>query len=129
MISIGMKASAIQAIAIGAEFAIRDGVIEWHTPDIPQPTEAEITAKIAELEEGRERAAMVASPAQIRVTLLQLGLLADVQAIADADQAASIVWEYALEIRRNNALIDALGVDFTEEQIDDIFRYAMDLTI
>ena len=43
-------ANAIQALASGAEFAIREGVVEWHSPDIPQPTEAEITAKLAELQ-------------------------------------------------------------------------------
>ena len=77
-----------------------------------------------------ERAAMVASPAQIRLTLYQLGLLPTVQAIADADPQAAIVWEYAAEIRRTNALIDALAGDgFTPAQIDDIFRYAMALVI
>jgi hypothetical protein len=77
-----------------------------------------------------KRAAMVASPAQIRVTLWQLDLIGTVQAIADADPKAAIVWEYATEIRRTNALIDALGSDgFTPEQIDDIFVYAMQVKI
>jgi hypothetical protein len=90
---------------------------------VPQgPTKAEaLTAK---------RAAMVASPAQIRVTLWQLDLIGTVQAIADADPKAAIVWEYATEIRRTNDLIDALGSDgFTPEQIDDIFVYAMQVQI
>ena len=54
--------------------------------------------------------------------------MATVQAIADADPAASIVWEYADEIRRNSPFIDGLGrAAFTPEQIDDIFIYAMAL--
>ncbi|SEN67728.1 hypothetical protein SAMN05216227_102039 [Pseudorhodobacter antarcticus] len=85
---------------------------------VPEPTIAE------------RREAMVASPAQIRVTLWQLGLIKTVQAIADADPKAAIVWEYATEIRRTNALIDALGSDgFTPEQIDDIFVYAMQVSV
>jgi hypothetical protein len=76
-----------------------------------------------------KREAMVASPAQIRVALWQLDLIGAVQAIADADPKAAIIWEYATEIRRTNALIDALSGDgFTPEQIDDIFVYAMQVT-
>ena len=76
------------------------------------------------------RANAVISQAQARLTLLQLGLLTAVQDIADADPAASIVWEYADEIRRASPFIDGLGkAKFTPEQIDDIFRYAMDLKI
>ena len=123
-------ASAIKAIAPDAEFAIIDGVIDWHKPDIPQPTEAEITAKIAELEEGRERAAMVASPAQIEVTLYDLGLIEAFDAISAADPRAAIKRRTVLEYRRTNPSIEALTEEgFTPEQIDDIFRYAMDLVI
>lgn len=82
--------------------------------------------QIAQDASTAELAAMIATPAQVRLTLLQLGLLETVQAIAESDPEAAVIWEYALEIRRNNALIDALGSDgFTPEQIDDIFRYAM----
>ena len=74
------------------------------------------------------RAGAIASQAQIRLTLHKLGLLETVQAIANADQAASIVWEYADSIRRASPFIDALkGEKFTDAQIDDIFRYAMGL--
>lgn len=78
-----------------------------------------------------ERAAMVATPAQMRLTLHRMGLLATVQAIADADPEASIVWEYALTIQRTSPLIDALGgpEGFTPEQIDDLFRAAMAVDI
>jgi len=88
----------------------------------PEPTAAEALAAW--------RANAVISQAQARLTLLQLGLLTAVQDIADADPAASIVWEYADEIRRVSPFIDGLGkAKFTPEQIDDIFRYAMDLKI
>jgi hypothetical protein len=76
------------------------------------------------------RATAVISQAQARLTLLQLGLLATVQDIADADPAASIVWEYADEIRRNSPFIEALkGEQFTDAQIDDIFIYAMGIVL
>jgi hypothetical protein len=76
------------------------------------------------------RASAVASQAQIRLTLHQLGLLATVQAMADADPDASIVWEYADAIRRASPFIDALkGEAFTDAQIDDIFVYAMALVL
>jgi hypothetical protein len=76
------------------------------------------------------REAAVISQAQARLTLYQLGLLATVQDIADADPAASIVWEYADVIKRNSPFIDGLGAaSFTPEQIDDIFTYAMALVL
>jgi hypothetical protein len=74
-----------------------------------------------------ERAAMVCTPAQMRLALLGAGLLAQVQAIADSDPAAAIIWEYATQIIRNSPLINAMGGEngFTPEQIDDLFRAAM----
>lgn len=98
------------------------GEIDWSR--LVTSSDAATDARLA-MREG-----WVVSPAQIRLTLFQLGLLDTVQAIADIDPQASIVWEYAAEIRRTNGLIDALAGDgFTDEQIDDIFRYAMDLVI
>ena len=76
--------------------------------------------KIAE-----ERSKMVCTPAQMRLALHRMDLLAQVQAIADADPEASIVWEYATQIIRTSPLIEALGTDFTPEEVDDIFRVAM----
>ena len=74
-----------------------------------------------------ERAAMRCTPAQMRLALHRMDLLTQVQAIADADPEASIVWEYATVIERTSPLIDALGGPngFTDTQIDDIFRAAM----
>jgi hypothetical protein len=44
------KANAIQALVIGADFAMVDGEITvWNGPG-PQPTDAEITAKLEELQ-------------------------------------------------------------------------------
>ena len=86
------------------------------TPYIP-PTPEEILTQ--------ERAAMICTPAQMRLALHRMELLAQVQGIADSDPEASIVWEYATQIERNSPFIEALGTDFTPDQIDDIFRAAM----
>jgi len=48
------KADAIQAIVPEAQFAITGDLVNWHTPNIPQPTEAEITEKMAELQINAE---------------------------------------------------------------------------
>jgi hypothetical protein len=91
-----------------------------NTPD-PAPVPAPEEALAA------ERAAMRCTPAQMRLTLHRMDLLTQVQAIADADEEARIVWEYATVIERTSPLIDALGGPngFTDTQIDDIFRAAM----
>ena len=44
------KAEAFVSLCPGAEWVIRDGSVEWFSPDITQPTEAEIQAEIARLE-------------------------------------------------------------------------------
>lgn len=68
--------------------------------------------------------AVVVTPAQMRLALYRAGLLDQVQAIADSDPEASIVWEYATTIYRNSPFIDALKGGFTDEQIDDLFATA-----
>ena len=96
----------------GPEFdALKNTAPDWHEADASKP--------------APNRASMICSPAQMRLALRRMSLLAQVQAIADADPEASIVWEYATQIVRNSPLIEALGGDFTPEKIDDIFRAAM----
>ena len=75
-----------------------------------------------------QRAAMSCRAAAMRIVLHREGLLDQVQAIADSDPEASIVWEYEAIYKRNDPFIEALGVEaFTPEQIDDLFREAMKL--
>lgn len=69
----------------------------------------------------------VVTPRQARLALLAAGLLDDVNAaIAAAGTQAQIDWDYALEIRRDNALIASMagGLGLTSAQIDDLFRAA-----
>jgi hypothetical protein len=93
---------------------------EVNIVDLPDPTPEEQEQALQ-----AERASMICTPAQMRLALHRMGLLAQVQAIADSDPEASIVWEYATSIVRTSPLIEALGADFTPEEIDDIFRAAM----
>ena len=67
------------------------------------------------------------TPSQMRLTLHRAGLLATVQAIADSDPEASIVWEYATVIVRDSPFIAALSAasGFTGAQIDALFIEAM----
>lgn len=67
------------------------------------------------------------TPAQMRLALHRAGLLATVQAIADSDPEASIVWEYATVIVRESPFIAALSGQsgLTADQIDALFQAAM----
>jgi len=101
----------------GPEFeALKNTAADWNDAEPSRPPEPPIE---------EQRATMICTPAQMRMALHRMDLLAQVQAIADGDPEASIVWEYATQIVRTSPLIEALGSDFTPEQIDDIFRAAM----
>ena len=70
------------------------------------------------------------TPRQCRLVLAQQGLLSSVEAMITAqDEATRITWEYALEFRRDDPLLNALGVDLglTHEQIDQFFISAAQL--
>jgi hypothetical protein len=87
---------------------------------IPEPTPEELLAA--------ERAAMRCRAAAMRFVLDDMGKLDEVQAVADSDRKASIAWEYEPFYTRNDPFVNALGVDlFTPEEIDDLFRAAMQL--
>lgn len=73
---------------------------------------------------------LVCTPAQIRLALHRAGKLEQVQAIANANPEAGIVWEYATEIHRDSPLIAALGSRiFTDAEIDELFSAAMDIDL
>lgn len=64
------------------------------------------------------------TPRQVRLLLLGQGLLDQVEAmIAQQDRATQITWEFAIEFRRNDPLLNALGqnLGLTEQQIDEFF--------
>ena len=112
-------------VEAGPEFeSLKGSAPDWHDAPVSSPPEPPI---------DEQRAAMTCSPAQMRVALDDMEapddatktMLDVVEGIVAQDRKASIVWEYATQIVRTSPLIEALGKDFTPEEIDDIFRLAM----
>lgn len=67
---------------------------------------------------------------QARLALLQTGMLAQVNtAVAAADEATKITWEFSSEVQRNNALVSTLAaaLSLTDAQLDDLFTLAATL--
>lgn len=70
------------------------------------------------------------TPRQVRLLLLQQGLLSQVEAtIATMDQATQITWQYAIEFHRDDPLLNALAnqLGLTEQQVDEFFIAAYQL--
>ena len=79
------------------------------------------------------RAEMACSRMQARIALHQAGLLGAVEAaVAEADPVVQIAWADATEFRRDSptiaALAAALDPPLTDEQLDDLFEQAMQVT-
>lgn len=76
------------------------------------------------------RRSMVVSPLQFRRALRQTGLYQSVtDYVATQDDDTQDAWEYAVEIRRSDALIAqaAALLGKTAEEVDDLFRLAATL--
>jgi hypothetical protein len=70
------------------------------------------------------------TPRQARLALLGAGLLDAVEAaIAQGPRADQITWEFAVDVRRDYALIENLGtaLGLTSAEIDNLFRTAATL--
>lgn len=70
------------------------------------------------------------TPRQARLALHAAGLLDQVEAaIAAGDKSTQLTWEYAVEFRRDDQLINSLGkqMGLTDEQIDNLFIEASNL--
>lgn len=64
------------------------------------------------------------SPAQIRLALDQLGLLAKVEsAVAAGDNTLKIEWEFRQEFKRDNPTLNAMAksLGITDDELDNIF--------
>lgn len=64
------------------------------------------------------------SPRQVRLLLLSQGLLEQVEQMIQAqDKATQIAWEFALEFKRNDPLLNNLATNLglTNEQVDQFF--------
>jgi hypothetical protein len=72
----------------------------------------------------------VVSIRQARLALYQLGLLTNVEAaVASADEATKITWEYTTEVRREDPLVQTLsvGLGLTSDDLDTLFTLASTL--
>jgi hypothetical protein len=85
--------------------------------------------------ELRARKPSVATPLQIRLALIKLGRLDEIQTlIANLEEPAKTIvmteWEYALEIEKNSTTIQSIGayIGLTEQEIDDIFELASNIS-
>jgi hypothetical protein len=82
------------------------------------------------------RKLMIVTPAQLRLALLQSGILPSqitdvISQLPDAAQreTVGILWEYATQFERNHPFVAQIGIMFgkTEEEIDQIFTVAKTL--
>jgi len=116
----------VSFLECGPEFeSLKLSASDWSGHPVKSLSKEEIAVQLEQ-----SRADMRCSPAQMRLALLAAGLLDQVQAIADGNPEASIVWEYATVITRNSPLIASLGGDngFTPEEIDALLIAAMKVT-
>lgn len=99
------------------------------------------SGKIVDCRDGEEIEAEVAvppDPTPIAVTPLQMrralrvaGLKAGIESfLASAGEEAQEAWEYAVEIRRDDALVAAAAqaLGKTAEELDELFRVAATMT-
>lgn len=72
----------------------------------------------------KERVPASITPRQCRILLLQRGLLSQVETmIAQQNEDVRITWEYAIEFRRDDPLLNQLApaINLTEAQLDQFF--------
>ena len=77
-----------------------------------------------------ERQGMVCSAFQGRAALSDAELLTAAQTAVDAAGGiTALAWEYAIEWKRTSPMIAALSavLELTDEQVDDLFRAAMEI--
>lgn len=77
------------------------------------------------------RVPQVISRFQAKAALLQAGLLDDVeQAVAGSDALTQLAWAEAQELRRESPMVTAIAgaLELTDEEVDDLFRQAAEIT-
>jgi hypothetical protein len=94
-------------------------------------TQAALNAALAEVGDGastRQPVPESVTPLQARKALRAAGLLQQVEeAIAAAGEEAQEEWDFALEVRRDHALLNTIATDLNldSEGIDGLFRSAV----
>lgn len=81
-----LKAKAISALRPRAEYAMRDGVVEWLDTNQTEPSDAEIQAKMTELVQGKPMA-------DLRAKRDRLIGLTDWTQAEDIPQATRDLWK------------------------------------
>ena len=95
-----------------------------------EPLLAEVEANIQPADPIIVQVPQVITIRQAKLALLSAGLLDDVDAaIAQADRATQIEWEYATEIHRNWPTLRSVqgAIGLTDEQVDGLFIRAASL--
>ena len=107
-------------------------VIKWSVKDMfedtPEKAKAEQEAEYLEA----KRKALVPTqitPRQLRLQLLTVDLLDDVEALCATDRAMSIWFEYSLDFQRTHPMIEAMAVQLglTQDDMDTFFIEASKL--
>jgi len=89
-----------------------------------------LDAALAAYDPAKPAVPEVVTMRQARLALLQAGLLAQVNtAIASADDATKIAWEFSSEVQRNNPLVSTLAaaLNLSDAQLNNLFTLAATL--
>lgn len=89
-----------------------------------------LDAALAAYDPAKPAVPEVVTMRQARLALLQAGLLAQVNtAIASADDATKITWEFSSEVQRNNPLVSTLAaaLNLSDAQLNNLFTLAATL--
>lgn len=100
------------------------------TENFLQGKELEEWERVAAIEKNKKQVPKSVSMRQARLALLSFNLLNDVNTLIDSlGGAASIYWEFATEVHRDNELITVFknNQSLTDDQIDDMFIKAATL--
>lgn len=89
-----------------------------------------LDAALAAYDPAKPAVPEVVTMRQARLALLQAGLLAQVNtAIASADDATKIAWEFSSEVQRNNPLVSTLAaaLNLSDAQLNNLVTLAATL--
>jgi hypothetical protein len=120
-------------LGIGGAIRLQDDgrgpyIAKWEHPTLARPTQEQLDA--IEIDPNAPVVPKSITPRQCRLVLMSQNLLATVEeTIAGMDEPTRITWEYALEFRRDDPLLNALGqnLGLTDQQIDEFFIAAAQL--
>lgn len=107
-----------------------DGTLDLSDDRLTDAQRVAIRNVFAAHDPGRRQAPRVVSMRQARLALLQSNLLEQVNAaVAAADEATKITWEFSSEVHRNHPFVATLAaaLNLSEAQLDNLFTLAATL--